>query len=366
MVKVFKYKMSTVINENRSHRRQRWTLGLVMLAVVVFLWVFSSFLISEIFEKDLYRKPFFITYINTATFIFYLIPYLKKVIKAYIENGTIEYKEIEADFIDSSDEELALNTDSDYNPKLTLSETIKLSAQFCVVWYLANLATNASLSYTSVGSQTILSSTSSFFTLLIGALAKTESFSGVKIFGLVLSFLGVIIITKSDSDTVSSDVERTPMSILLGNSLALAGALLYGVYATLLKYRIKNESRINMKVFFGFVGVFNLFFLWPSLIIFHFTGVEKFELPSGTFVLSIILINCLITFISDFCWVKAMLLTSPLIVTVGLSTTIPFAMIGDIIFKGEKITILYVIAASMICISFLVINRDAENEKHIE
>ncbi|CAM9020357.1 unnamed protein product [Wickerhamomyces anomalus] len=226
--------------------------------------------------------------------------------RGYIENGSLKYKEIEEDFLDSSDEELALNAESEYNAKLSLSETIKLSAQFCVVWYLANLATNASLSYTSVGSQTILSSTSSFFTLLIGALAKTESFSNVKIFGLVLSFIGVIVITKSDSDTVSSDIERTPLS------------------------------------------------------------VEKFELPSGTFVISIILINCLITFISDFCWVKAMLLTSPLIVTVGLSTTIPFAMIGDIIFKGEKITVLYVIAASMICISFFVINKDAENDKHIE
>ncbi len=358
--------MTSLVNENRSHRRQRWTLGLIMLAVVVLSWVLSSFLISDIFENDLYRKPFFITYINTATFIFYLIPYLKKVIKGYIENGSLKYKEIEEDFLDSSDEELALNAESEYNAKLSLSETIKLSAQFCVVWYLANLATNASLSYTSVGSQTILSSTSSFFTLLIGALAKTESFSNVKIFGLVLSFIGVIVITKSDSDTVSSDIERTPLSIFIGNSLALAGALLYGVYATLLKYRIRDESRINMKVFFGFVGVFNLFFLWPSLIIFHYTGVEKFELPSGTFVISIILINCLITFISDFCWVKAMLLTSPLIVTVGLSTTIPFAMIGDIIFKGEKITVLYVIAASMICISFFVINKDAENDKHIE
>lgn len=349
-----------------SHRKRRWTLGLVMLAVVVLSWVLSSFIISEIFEKDLYRKPFFITYINTATFIFYLIPYLKKVVQGYLENGSIRYKEIEEDFIDSSDEEIALNSDSEYNTKLTLGETIKLSAQFCVVWYLANLATNASLSYTSVGSQTILSSTSSFFTLVIGALAKTESFSSIKIFGLVLSFIGVIVITKSDSDSVSSDVERTPLTIFIGNSLALAGALLYGVYATLLKYRIKDESRINMKVFFGFVGVFNLFFLWPSLIIFHFTGIEKFELPSGTFVLSMILLNCLITFISDFCWVKAMLLTSPLIVTVGLSTTIPFAMIGDIIFKGEKITTLYIIAASMICISFFVINKDAENDKHIE
>lgn len=94
--------------------------------------------------------------------------------------------------------------------------------------------------------------------------------------------------------------------------------------------------------------------------------MEKFELPRGSFVIGVILTNCLITFVSDFCWVKAMLLTSPLTVTVGLSTTIPFAMIGDIIFKNEKITITYLIAAAMICVSFFIINRDAENDRHIE
>jgi solute carrier family 35 protein F5 len=337
-----------------------------MLAIVVLSWVLSSFIVNDLFEKDIYRKPFFITYINTGTFIFYLIPYIRKLLKNYKETGSLEYKEIEQELLYddvSSNEEIALNGSDDIDNKLSLKETIKLSAQFCIIWYLANLTTNASLSYTSVGSQTILSSTSSFFTLLVGSLAKTESFNKIKIMALLLSFMGVILITKTDSDNVSQELQRTKLSIFIGNLLALTGALLYGVYTTLLKYRIKDESRINMKVFFGFVGIFNLILLWPSLILFHFTGVEKFELPSGSFVITVLLINGLITFVSDFCWVKAMLLTSPLTVTVGLSTTIPFAMVGDILFKNEKISTMYIVAATMIGISFFIINRDEENEK---
>ncbi|ONH65549.1 Thiamine-repressible mitochondrial transport protein THI74 [Cyberlindnera fabianii] len=336
-----------------------------MLGVVVLSWVLSSFLVNDLFEKDLYRKPFFLTYINTATFMFYLTPYVRKLWTHYRESGKLEYKEVEEEFLsNSSDEEILLNEEQ--NQKLSLMETIKLSAQFCVIWYLANLATNASLSYTSVGSQTILSSTSSFFTLVVGALAKTEKFNHVKVVGLVLSFVGVILITKADGDQVSEDLQRTKLSIFIGNTLALLGALLYGVYTTLLKYKIRDEARVNMKVFFGFVGVFNLILLWPSLIVFDYLGVEKFELPSGSFVIMVIIVNCLITFVSDFCWVKAMLLTSPLTVTVGLSTTIPFAMVGDIIFKGEKITLVYIVAAAMICVSFFVINRDEENDRHVE
>lgn len=349
-----------------SNSRGRWSLGLLMLAIVVISWVLSSFLVNDLFEKDIYRKPFFITYVNTGTFIFYLVPYLKKLYHNYKATGSFEYKEIEQELLYddvSSTEELSL-TDTDPASKLSLIETVKLSAQFCIIWYLANLTTNASLSYTSVGSQTILSSTSSFFTLLVGSLAKTETFNKIKVFGLLLSFIGVILITKTDSENVSHDLQRTKLSIFIGNLLALTGALLYGIYTTLLKYKIKHESRINMKVFFGFVGIFNLILLWPTLIIFDITNIEKFELPKANSVLLILFINCLITFISDFCWVKAMLLTSPLTVTVGLSATIPLAMIGDIIFKQEKITLTYIIAAFMIGISFLVINNDEESKRN--
>jgi solute carrier family 35, member F5 len=38
----------------------------------------------------------------------------------------------------------------------------------------------------------------------------------------------------------------------------------------------------------------------------------------------------LVTFLSDFLYVKAMLKTTPLVVTVGLSMTIPLAVLGDL------------------------------------
>lgn len=44
--------------------------------------------------------------------------------------------------------------------KLNTRETIRLSLIFCIVWFIANYTTNASLAYTTVGSSTILSSTS--------------------------------------------------------------------------------------------------------------------------------------------------------------------------------------------------------------
>jgi len=44
--------------------------------------------------------------------------------------------------------------------------------------------------------------------------------------------------------------------VILGNILALLSALFYAMYVILLKVRIKAEYRIDMQLFFGFVGLF--------------------------------------------------------------------------------------------------------------
>lgn len=357
-----------------------------MLGLVIILWVLSSFLINLIFEDDSYRKPFFITYINTAAFIFYLFPTAKAVVVNYKDTGRANvHRELimeeEGTGSDSNRSvdmtsplltNLEAGTHANQKKRLTLYETIKLSAEFCILWFTANLVTNASLAFTSVASQTILSTTSSFFTLFIGAICHVESLSKSKVLGSFISFVGIIMVTKSDSHQryqrhiadVSGD-DNDAVQVLIGNLLALAGAVLYGVYSTLLKREVGDETRVNMKIFFGFVGLFNLLFLWPSLIVLDFFGWERFSLPKDPKVVVIIFVNCLITFVSDFCWAKAMLLTSPLTVTVGLSITIPLAMFGDVIFKHKTMSALYLFGATLILGSFFIINKSSE-EEHFE
>lgn len=401
-----------------------------MLAIVIFLWVLSSFLINIIFENDDYRKPFFITYINTAAFMFYLLPTFKNIIHNYRNTGKFRiheelileeegitnisgedpiYRIVRDDALTTCSPLLTPKTSNDsmppnhldnptidtenHNPalsnvntrsvifhdenRLSLPETIKLSAQFCILWFLANFATNASLAYTSVASQTILSSTSSFFTLFVGALFNVESINRLKLLGAFVSFFGIMLVTKSDSNPKKCRNFQTGMIcpenglnssstdtfyILIGNMLALTGAFFYGVYSTLLKRKVKDENRINMKIFFGFVGLFTLLLLWPSLLLLHHFGWERFEIPTDPRIILIILSNCFITFISDFCWAKAMLLTSPLTVTVGLSITIPVAMLGDFLFRHKTMSGVYLVGASLILGSFFIISKSSEEE----
>lgn len=94
---------------------------------------------------------------------------------------------------------------------------------------------------------------------------------------------------------------------------------MYGIYTVVMKKRIGNEDRVNMPLFFGLVGLFNVVFLWPGFVILHFTGVETFELPPTGMIWTIVLVgysttiflfdridekqlNSLSSFVSDYCW----------------------------------------------------------------
>jgi solute carrier family 35 protein F5 len=83
---------------------------------------------------------------------------------------------------------------------------------------------------------------------------------------------------------------KSARQVALGDAMALLSAVLYGVYAVLMKKRIGDERRISMPVFFGLVGLFNVLLLWPGFLILHFTGVEPFELPPTSRVTTIILV----------------------------------------------------------------------------
>ena len=116
-----------------------------------------------------------------------------------------------------------------------------------------------------------------------------------KLLGVIASIVGVAL--TSTDDLLSDDANRglfphkSHAEIAAGDLLALASAVMYGVYATFMKRRIGDESRINMRIFFGFVGLFSMTLLLPLFPILHFTGIETFEVPPTRHVLAIVLVS---------------------------------------------------------------------------
>jgi solute carrier family 35, member F5 len=57
-----------------------------------------------------------------------------------------------------------------------------------------------------------------------------------------------------------------------------------------------------------------------------------------------------------------MLLTTPLVVTVGLSLTIPLSLIGEMIQYAQHASFAYWIGAAIVVLSFLFINHESKEE----
>lgn len=255
--------------------------------------------------------------------------------------------------------------------RLSPRETAKLSLEFCMLWFAANYFSVACLQYTAVASATILTSTSSIWTLLFGSLVKVEKFTAKKLIGVLACMAGIILISSVD---VSGDNDenrgefphKSQRQIAIGDVLALISAIFYGVYITLMKKRVGDESRVNMPLFFGLVGLFNLVLLWPGFIILHFAHVERLSLPTTSWVWGVILINSATSLVSDFCWAYAVLLLSPLVVTVGLSLTIPLSLVGQMVLDAQYSSAAYWVGAVTVFLSFIFLNYEDKAEQEQE
>lgn len=74
-------------------------------------------------------------------------------------------------------------------------------------------------------------------------------------------------------------------------------------------------------------------------------------------------VNATISVISDLCWAYSVLLTSPLVVTVGLSLSIPLSIIGQMIINKQNSSVMYWIGAATVFMSFVWINHQGKVEK---
>ena len=74
-------------------------------------------------------------------------------------------------------------------------------------------------------------------------------------------------------------------------------------------------------------------------------------------------INSATSLVSDLCWAYSMLLTSPLVVTVGLSLTIPLSLVGQMIEYSQTSSVSYWIGACVVLLSFVFINHESNQDE---
>jgi solute carrier family 35 protein F5 len=61
-----------------------------------------------------------------------------------------------------------------------------------------------------------------------------------------------------------------------------------------------------------------------------------------------------------------MLLTTPLVVTVGLSLTIPLSLIAQIFIQDHYSSVMYWIGAAVVFLSFVVVNHESKSDEETQ
>jgi len=116
-----------------------------------------------------------------------------------------------------------------------------------------------------------------------------------------------------------------------GDALCLLSAVMYAWYTVAIRY----FSPADVSLFFGLLGLFNALLLAPIVVLLHVTGVEDLS-PLTWEIMSLLTFKGLAdNVLSDYLWAQAVLLTSPSTATVGLSLTIPIAMLSEVVLPDK-------------------------------
>ncbi|KAJ9564423.1 hypothetical protein OSB04_000389 [Centaurea solstitialis] len=377
----------------------RWVLGLIYILAVATIWIAASFVVQSVVDGGV--SPFLITYICNSLFVIYLPlveigRYLEdnhgsllfwrsrddsssvgiqesEVATLLVENdGGVQINGLDFSTVTHS-EDVALETnvvldqhaiegdasrELDAKGRWTRTRLAKVSLLICPFWFLAQLSFNLSLKYTTVTSNTILSSSSSLFTFLVSLAFLGEKFTWIKLFSVLLCMGGTIIVSLGDSETGTSATAPNPA---LGDILSLVSSAFYAVYITLIRKKLPDEEddaktgKVSMAQFLGFLGLFNLLIFSPIAIILHLANLEPFDTISRKQFGLIVGKGLLDNVLSDYLWAKAVLLTTTTVATAGLTIQVPLAAIVDTVI-GNAPGFMDYIGAAAVMVGFAGIN----------
>lgn len=403
-------------------RSQRLVLGIFILFLVDVIWVSSSELTKYLYQNEKFEKPFFTTYVKTSLFTLYLLglcfwpPWREQFNKpatymfidpnsedenfytdantslsnpTYVPVKTPERENLsgtESD--DSSIRSVRFNklaevrhmSDADATEallarlsyqasvrigeiarraatKLPVIHVAKIAFIFCLLWFFANYTYQLSLADAEAGMVTVLSSTSSLFTLVLAALFPSnlgDKFTLSKLVAICISLSGLVLVSLSDISIES----RVPVGVFL----SLVSALFYAVYLVFLRRKVDNEDKMDIPLFFGFVGLFNLILLWPLFFFLHYSDWEKFELPNKHQMMFLIVNGLIGTVLSEVLWLWGCFLTSSLIATLAISLTIPLSMLADVLFKRVAYPCMFYIGTIPMIFAFFAVSLLAHYE----
>lgn len=374
-----------VIEMINEQEKRNYRYGVMFLVIAVSTWIFGLELVNAVMKQGDYDKPCFVSCVTGSCFSLLLLPDLFLLFKRSVPKK----KKCDADestrlLRPSYGEDRSTSLETVFKKEeqaeiieLKFSEVIILALHVALLYLCYNFMVMNALRFTSASNQTVLGTTTSMFTLIIGRFLGIDRFSMKKVFCIIVSTTGVLLVNVSENKERNNGngSKFTPKNPLLGNCFALVGALLYALYLILMKIKCGSENRTtNERRLLGYVGIWTFLLSAPVLYCLDYFQIEEFQhIPIHHKIFRLILINGVFSIISDYATILAMLLTSPLVTSLSLTSSVPITIVIDYIKtemnsdnpNSEKDYFIYILGIISILISVVLININISSENEL-